>query len=92
MLSRCGALRLGQMSFKFSDSLDERRCPVPFLQLRELFLRIDSLFLEYVSLLVVHYFVLLIGIACCIQLLSISAFTGKFNLFYVPLCAVGLFY
>ena len=50
-LSRCRALRLGQMSFKFSDSLDERRCLVPFLQLCELFLRIDNLFLEYVSLL-----------------------------------------
>ena len=43
------------MSFKLGDVLGERRCLVFFLQLRELFLKLDNLFLEYVSLLVVLF-------------------------------------
>ena len=52
---RCGALHLGQMGFKFSDSLGERRCLVLLLQLCELFLKFGNLFLKHVGLLVLLF-------------------------------------
>ena len=42
------------MSFKFGDSLGERRCLVLF-QLRELFLKLRHLFLKHVGLLVLLF-------------------------------------
>ena len=48
------------MSFKFSDTLGERRSLVFFLQLQERFLKLGNFFLEHVSQLVLlfglHYF------------------------------------
>jgi len=52
---RCGALRLGQMSFKLGDSLGKRHCLVLFLELRELFLKLGHLFLKHVGLLVLLF-------------------------------------
>ena len=52
---RCGAIRLSQMSFKFGDSLGERRRLVFCLELRELFLELGHLSLKHVELLVLLF-------------------------------------